>query len=202
MVNGLLDFSKVEAGKVSLSVGEVGVAGLLLETVEPLEELATRAGVTLQLEPCAEQLSVRADGLRLKQVLINLIGNAIKFSDGRGTVRVSAQQTGGDCVFSVRDEGIGIAGQDCVRVFQSFEQVHRGDTRKYGGTGLGLSICKALVEMHGGEIWVESTLGQGSTFSFRIPGVRLEREANFIASTVKARGATLPSAGLERESAS
>jgi signal transduction histidine kinase len=212
MVNGLLDFSKVEAGKMSLSVSEVSVAELLAETVEPLSELAARANVGLELEPCPPGVFVRADGLRLKQVLINLIGNAIKFSDGRGTVRVRAEPTGGECIFSVRDDGIGIAPQDCARVFQSFEQVHRGDTRKYGGTGLGLSICKALVDMHGGEIWVESTLGQGSTFSFRIPGILRAstmtseaREAStphLAAGTITPQGAAMPRARLEGESAS
>ncbi|HTU57583.1 MAG TPA: 7TM diverse intracellular signaling domain-containing protein, partial [Polyangiales bacterium] len=159
MVNGILDFSKLEAGKVSISVSEVPVKALLLDAMEPLEELARRAGVKLSLELSDEDLLVHADGLRLKQVLINLLGNAIKFSDGRGSVQVRAEQTGSDCVFSVSDQGIGIAPQDRARVFQSFEQVHRGDTRKYGGTGLGLSICKTLVDMHGGEIWVESELG-------------------------------------------
>jgi signal transduction histidine kinase len=226
MVNGLLDFSKVEAGKLSLSMAEVCVAELLADTVEPLEALATRAGVTLSLGPVAPDLLIRADPLRIKQVLINLIGNAIKFSDGRGTVRVSAQGTGRECIFSVCDEGIGIAAEDCARVFQSFEQVHRGDTRKYGGTGLGLSICKALVEMHGGEIWVESALGVGSTFSFRIPGVarlataqrpstppppaqppapllRDETSTPKLATgTMTAHAAALPRAGLKRESAS
>jgi signal transduction histidine kinase len=125
---------------------------------------------------------------------------------------VSAEQSGSECVFSVRDDGIGIAPEDCSRVFQSFEQVHRGDTRKYGGTGLGLSICKALVEMHGGDIWVESTLGQGSTFSFRIPGVvrasttpgapREASTSNSLLGTITPESAALPRAGLGRESAS
>jgi hypothetical protein len=98
---------------------------------------------------------------------------------------------------------------DCMRIFQSFEQVHRGDTRKHGGTGLGLSICKALVETHGGEIWVESVLGQGSTFSFRIPGIKRSGASNesatsnlVVADTMKPHSGALPRSGLERESAS
>lgn len=212
MVNGILDFSKVEAGKVSLSMSEVKVAELLSDTVEPLEALASRAGVTLLVEPTPPDLCIYADALRIKQVLINLIGNAIKFSDGRGTVRVRVQQTGPDHVFSVQDQGIGIAPLDCSRVFQSFEQVHRGDTRKYGGTGLGLSICKALVEMHAGDIWVESILGHGSTFSFRIPAAPSKRAAketplaetsipDLLTGTMSAHGAATPLSGLEGESA-
>jgi signal transduction histidine kinase len=169
MVNGILDFSKFEAGKLGLSLDSVDVGELLSETVEPLGELASGAGVQLQIDPNSAGGTLRGDPLRLRQVLINLIGNAIKFSDGRGTVTVSAQREGADYVFAVRDEGIGIAEHDRQRIFQTFEQVDRGDTRKYGGTGLGLAICKALVHMHEGEIWVESELGAGSVFRFRVP---------------------------------
>jgi signal transduction histidine kinase len=169
MVNGILDFSKVEAGKLELSVNEVHVGELLSETVEPLCELAASSRVRLVIDPDSESGVISADALRLKQVLINLIGNAIKFSDHRGTITVGAAREGEQYVFSVRDQGIGIGSDDCERIFQSFEQVHRGDTRKYGGTGLGLSICKALVAMHDGRIWVESKLGEGSVFRFSVP---------------------------------
>ncbi len=169
MVNGILDFSKLEAGKVSLSVGEVPVQALLLDTAEPLEELARRAGVKLSVEAPDGSLMVLADGLRLKQVLINLISNAIKFSDRRGTVFVSVQSASDGYRFAVRDQGIGIAAENLETVFGSFEQVQQPGQRRFGGTGLGLFISRSLVRKHGGEMWVESTLGQGATFRFHIP---------------------------------
>jgi two-component system, sensor histidine kinase LadS len=193
MVNGILDFSKFEAGKLGLSLSTIEVGELLNDTVEPMGELATSAGVRLALDPHSEHGELRGDALRLRQVLINLIGNAIKFSDGRGSVTVGARRDGPDYVFSVRDEGIGIAEDDRQRIFQTFVQVDRGDTRKYGGTGLGLAICKALVHMHEGEIWVESELGVGSVFRFRVPAAGPERSV--------ALGPSLPrpqTASLER----
>lgn len=196
MVNGILDFSKFEAGKLGLSLEAVDVAELIADTVEPLGELAASAGVQLKIDPLSETGTLRGDALRLRQVLINLIGNAIKFSNGRGTVGVGARRDGPDYVFSVRDEGIGIAEQDCVRIFQTFEQVDRGDTRKYGGTGLGLAICKALVQMHEGEIWVESELGAGSVFRFRVPVAGPARAVGLGPSLPRG-----PSASLENEAA-
>ena len=107
--------------------------------------------------------------MRIKQVLINLLSNAIKFSDGSGVVHVGIESRADACQFFVKDGGIGIAPEHFERIFSSFEQVHKGNTRKYGGTGLGLSISRSLVRMHGGELWVESELGRGATFFFRIP---------------------------------
>jgi two-component system, sensor histidine kinase LadS len=204
MVNGILDFSKFEAGKLGLSLGTIDVRELLHDTVEPMGELASSAGVRLSLDPHSEDGTLRGDALRLRQVLINLIGNAIKFSDGRGRVTVGARRDESDFVFSVRDEGIGIAEQDCQRIFQTFEQVDRGDTRKYGGTGLGLAICKALVEMHEGEIWVQSELGVGSVFRFRVPAAGPERSVVLGPSLPRPQGVSLEHAGalsVGRESA-
>jgi signal transduction histidine kinase len=105
----------------------------------------------------------------VKQVLLNLLSNAIKFSDADGMIAVRWERNEERDLISVIDRGIGIAPDDQTRVFESFEQVHKGDTRKYGGTGLGLSISRSLVRMHGGELWVESELGKGSTFTFSLP---------------------------------
>jgi signal transduction histidine kinase len=109
------------------------------------------------------------DPLRLKQVLLNLLSNAIKFSDPATAITVRWRRDEQHDVISVEDQGIGIDPSDHERVFESFEQVHKGDTRKYGGTGLGLSISRKLVRMHGGELWVESQRGSGARFVFRIP---------------------------------
>jgi two-component system, sensor histidine kinase LadS len=172
MVNGILDFSKVSANKLSLSLERVNIPALAEETVASLTDLAKRANVELVFERAAPNPDIEAllcDRMRIQQVLINLIGNAIKFSDGRGRVTVSAELKYGSCVLVVRDQGIGIAPEDCARVFESFEQVDTGDTRKYGGTGLGLSICKALVGLHNGRIWLQSEPGVGSTFYVSLP---------------------------------
>jgi signal transduction histidine kinase len=159
----------MEAGHFKLSRERVDVAGFVSEVVEQLADLAEGAGVRLELKPPPAHATVFADALRLRQVLINLVSNAIKFSDGRGTVTLEVEAQADAYRFAVRDEGIGIAEQDLDTVFVSFEQVHKGNTRKYGGTGLGLSIARTLVRMHGGDMWVESRLGHGSAFFFRIP---------------------------------
>ena len=169
MVNNILDFSKLEADRMELNVRDTPILNVLEEAVEPLEPLAKKSGVSLALSKTDDDLWVAGDPLRLKQVLINLIGNAIKFSDGRGTVTVGAERDRRACVVFVRDQGVGIAPEDQERIFRSFEQVHKGDTRKYGGTGLGLSISASLIARHQGHIWVESTPGEGSTFYFSVP---------------------------------
>ncbi len=114
------------------------------------------------------------DGRRLAQVLINLVGNAIKFTDA-GEIVITAGSTDGSFKVSVRDTGPGISTADQTRLFQEFQQADNTITRKKGGTGLGLAISKRIIEMHGGKIWVESQIGQGSTFSFTLP-VRVERQ--------------------------
>ncbi|MDB4985335.1 MAG: putative two-component sensor [Myxococcaceae bacterium] len=180
MVNGVLDFSKIDASALKLRLETFEVGCVLTESIDATSELATRTGValTLELEPTLRRAPLVADALRVKQVLINLIGNAVKFSEGRGQVcvTVGVHQTERDFRFFVRDQGIGIAPEHQARIFERFEQVDQGDTRKYGGTGLGLSISRSLVELHGGHIWVESQLGRGATFYVRLPsGATLPR---------------------------
>ena len=116
----------------------------------------------------AEVGRIFADGPKLKQVLLNLLGNAIKFTE-TGSVRVVVERQGSDLRVSVRDTGIGVPPEDTERIFESFQQGNSGMSGKYQGTGLGLSISRRLVEMHGGRIWVKSTAGQGSIFTFTIP---------------------------------
>jgi signal transduction histidine kinase len=116
------------------------------------------------------------DGRRLTQVPINLVGNAIKFTDA-GEVVISARASDGSFHLSVRDTGPGISATDQTKLFQEFQQADNAITRKKGGTGLGLAISKRIVEMHGGKIWVESQVGRGSTFAFTLPVV-VERQVN------------------------
>ena len=118
---------------------------------------------------------VRGDERRIAQVLLNLVGNAIKFTDV-GEVAVKAAASNGSVTISVRDTGPGIAEADQAKIFDEFQQADSTQTKAKGGTGLGLSIAKRIIEMHGGKLWVESSLGAGSTFSFTVP-LRVEHQA-------------------------
>src|SRR5438552_2069603 len=168
LINDLLDISKLEAGKAQLHRGEVAAEPLILECVESGSSLAKPKNLDLSVSVSAEVGRVFADGPKLKQVLLNLLGNAIKFTE-TGSVRVTAERQGAELRVSVRDTGIGVPVEDTERIFESFTQGKSGISGKYQGTGLGLAICRQLVEMHGGRISVKSTPGQGSTFSFTIP---------------------------------
>ena len=168
LINDLLDISKLEAGKAQLNRGEVDVEPLISECVESVSSLAKTKKLDLSATVSAEVGRVFADGPKLKQVLLNLLGNAIKFTE-TGSVRVTAERQGAELRVSVRDSGIGVPPGDTERIFESFQQGQSGISGKYQGTGLGLAISRRLVEMHGGRIWVKSTPGQGSTFTFTIP---------------------------------
>jgi len=168
LINDLLDISKLEAGKAQLHRGEVEVEPLISECVDSVSSLAKTKKLDLTASVSAEVGRVFADGPKLKQVLLNLLGNAIKFTE-TGGVRVTAERQGAELRVSVRDTGIGVPAEDTERIFESFQQGQSGITGKYQGTGLGLAISRQLVEMHGGKIWVKSTPGQGSTFTFTIP---------------------------------
>ena len=168
LINDLLDISKLEAGKAQLHRGEVEVEPLISECVESVSSLAKNKKLELSATVSTEVGRVFADGPKLKQVLLNLLGNAIKFTEA-GSVRVTAERQGAELLISVRDTGIGVPPDDAERIFESFQQGQSGISGKYQGTGLGLAISRRLVEMHGGRIWVKSTPGQGSTFTFTIP---------------------------------
>jgi PAS domain S-box-containing protein len=174
LINDILDFSRIEAGKLELSLREFHLGQVLSETVEALQFEARRKGLSLVLCVAPEvDRWVRGDDARLRQVLLNLLGNAVKFSDsGEVTVRVEPAGSPKDenhVRFEITDKGIGIAADRIDRLFLSFSQADPSITRKYGGSGLGLAISKRLVELMGGTIGVASRLGQGSTFWFVIP---------------------------------
>ena len=168
LINDLLDISKLEAGKAQLHRGEVEVEALVEECVENVSSLAKTKKLELTFSVDQNVGRAFADAPKLKQILLNLLGNAIKFTES-GSVRVTAERQGADLRVSVRDSGIGVPPEDIERIFESFQQGKSGMTGKYQGTGLGLAICRQLVEMHGGRIWVRSAPGQGSTFIFTIP---------------------------------
>jgi GAF domain-containing protein len=174
LINDVLDLSKIEAGQLALDLADYTVADIAHTVRSTLEPLATDKKLGFKLELAPELPPGRGDGRRLTQVLINLVGNAIKFTDA-GEVAIQAKANNGSFHVSVRDTGPGISAADQSKLFQEFQQADNSITRKKGGTGLGLAISKRIVEMHGGRIWIDSTIGQGSTFSFTVP-VRVERQ--------------------------
>jgi signal transduction histidine kinase len=174
LINDVLDLSKIEAGQLELELSDYSVQDIAQTVRSTLEPLATDKKLTFKVEVAPQLPPGRGDGRRLTQVLINLVGNAIKFTDA-GEVAIKAEANNGSFHVSVRDTGPGISSADQARLFQEFQQADNAITRKKGGTGLGLAISKRIIEMHGGKIWVESQPGQGSTFTFTLPMI-VERQ--------------------------
>src|SRR5262249_46179866 len=152
---------------VTMQRQHCNAATVLTQATDEMRGMAEKAGITLIVTPQPLQLWVDPD--RIVQTLTNLVSNAIKFSPAGGTVWISVAPHGEEAVFTVRDQGRGIPADKRESIFERFQQVDASDSRKKGGTGLGLAICRSIVQQHGGRIWVESTLGQGSTFYFTLP---------------------------------
>ena len=183
LLNDILDFSKIEAGKLDLEIFDFSLRDNLESSVKGLGLQARRRGLELLCDiPPEVPDNLRGDPSRLRQILVNLIGNAIKFtSQGEVVVRVQCEEETDDSAIlelTVHDTGIGISPAAQDQIFESFTQADASMTRKYGGNGLGLAICKNLVELMSGSIWVESVLGQGSTFHFRLPFALRKRQPN------------------------
>jgi PAS domain S-box-containing protein len=166
LINDLLDISKIEAGKMTLDRKPQSSGEITHDVISSIQIIAKEKG--LLLETNIEELTISADPVRLKQILLNLLGNAVKFTD-RGTITVSVTQKDDAVYFSVADTGTGIKKEDLPVVFDVFRQVDSSSTRAAGGTGLGLAITKKLVELHGGHISVESEVDKGSVFTFSLP---------------------------------
>jgi signal transduction histidine kinase len=168
LINDVLDLSKIEAGRLTLSIADYSMKEVVQTVVMATEALVAEKKVALRIA-ISEHLPLgEGDQRRITQVLLNLVGNAIKFTEA-GEIAVQAIAADGAFHLSVRDTGPGIAAEDQQRVFEEFQQVDSSSTREKGGTGLGLSISKKIIELHGGRIWVESELGRGSTFHFTLP---------------------------------
>jgi len=165
--DNLLLLSEGEQSRVKWSVVDMSV--LLEEVIEETSAKAIDAGIGLELQPVHEKMLVTGDAMSLKQALINLVDNAIKYNRPGGTVRLSARAEGSQVVLQVQDSGIGISKADQQRVFDRFYRVDKSRSRSQGGSGLGLAIVKKIVEDHGGTISVESTPGEGSTFRMSLP---------------------------------
>jgi GAF domain-containing protein len=174
LINDVLDLSKIEAGQLTLSLDDYSLSDVVHGVVSAVEPLAAEKRLAFKAEVAPDLPTGHGDGRRLSQVLLNLVGNAIKFTD-KGEVAIRASATNGAFTVAVCDTGPGIAPGDQAKIFEEFQQADSSITRKKGGTGLGLSIAKRIIEMHGGRIWVESEPGKGSTFYFSLP-VRVETQ--------------------------
>ena len=174
LINDVLDLSKIEAGQLVLSLDDYSMKEVVHTVFTSVESLAAEKNLELKVSVAPEVAQGKGDHQRISQVFLNLVGNAIKFTEA-GEVRVEATASDDTFVISVSDTGPGLSEADQQMIFEEFHQVDGSSTRKKGGTGLGLSIARRIVEMHGGRIWVESTEGKGSTFWFTLP-VRVERQ--------------------------
>ncbi|HND04320.1 MAG TPA: ATP-binding protein [Candidatus Obscuribacter sp.] len=167
LIRDLLDIEKIKSGKMEMNLSNVSAREVLEAAAEEATSFAAEMGVSLKVKPTKSV--VRADEEMLQRVISNLVSNAIKFSASGGTVTLGAHNSGQTVTFSVTDEGAGIEPAMLKNVFDRFQQARNQTSRSRGGSGLGLTICKEIVQLHGGKIWVESTLGEGSQFFFEMP---------------------------------
>lgn len=171
LVDDLLDLSALESGRMPPSYERLTLDKVAAEAAAGLKALATRKKIVLRVEPFHALPPVRADRHQLKQVFVNLIENAIKYTPESGTVHLRAQSSANAVTVTVEDNGVGIPEADLPRIFERFYRVDKARSRELGGSGLGLSIVKHIVEAHGGSVAAESRPGQGSRFSFTLPTV-------------------------------
>ena len=169
LINDILDLSKIEAGRMELELSSFHLPTALSNAMTLVRERAQRHGIELGLEVDPRLGELQADERKFKQIVLNLLSNAVKFTPDGGRVDVAAKQKKETIEIAVRDTGIGIAPEDHAAVFEEFKQVGRDYTRKAEGTGLGLALTRRLVELHGGEIALESAPGKGSTFTVKLP---------------------------------
>jgi signal transduction histidine kinase len=170
LINELLDLQRIAAGKMEIKPEPVALAGLITEAAGTVMAQVQKHGHALEITPPPDSLRVHADRVRVRQVLLNLLSNAIKFTPDGGRITVGAGPINGgsEIRVAVTDTGIGIAVEDQPKLFQEFSQLDASASRKYEGTGLGLALSRRLIELHGGQIGVESQMGKGSTFWFTL----------------------------------
>jgi signal transduction histidine kinase len=174
LINDILDLSKIEAGRMELNLASFPLAPVIDEVVKTIEPLATKNGNQVAVHCDGEIGTIRADQMRLRQALLNLMSNANKFTE-RGTITIDArhgQENGCDWItLAVADTGIGMTPEQMAKLFQEFSQASSSTASKYGGTGLGLVISRRFCQMMGGDITVGSEPGHGSTFTIRLPRI-------------------------------
>ncbi len=171
LINDVLDISKIEAGQLQMASEQIDIRQIVEKVAQSARPLADGKGLELAFELAPHMDTITGDPRRVEQILLNLVSNAIKFTE-QGSVRILCEEDGENVKLQVVDTGIGIKEEDRDKLFQSFRQIDSGLTRKYDGTGLGLSISKRLVELMGGRIWITSVWGSGSTFGFTLPKER------------------------------
>ena len=176
LINDILDLSKIEAGRMDLQLSTFALAELMQNAVALMRERATRQGIALTLEVDPSVGVIDADERKLKQMLFNLLTNAIKFTGRGGHVTVTARAAGDEVVVCVRDDGAGIAPADQARIFEAFEQASASHAQE--GTGLGLALSRRFIELHGGRLEVVSEPGNGSTFTVTVPRTQATRHAD------------------------
>jgi signal transduction histidine kinase len=170
LIDDLLDLARLERGALTLDLKLVSLSEVIQRSVETVRLMSEARGVALILAPLPEPVPpVRADALRLQQILWNLLANAIQFSSQHGRVVVRLEREGERYLVSVEDDGIGIPESELPHVFERFRQVDGSATRGHAGMGIGLALARNLVELHGGTIWASSVVGQGSRFTFSLP---------------------------------
>lgn len=167
LINDILDLERMHSGQMAMEMRSVNLAALMTQANNEMLAMAEKAGVNLEVAPL--ELELWAAGDRIIQMLTNLLSNAIRFSEAGGEVHFSAQRRENGVLISVRDRGRGIPADKLESIFGRFQQVDASDSRQNGGTGLGLAICRSIVRQHGGKIWAESILGEGSTFFVSLP---------------------------------
>ncbi len=170
LINDVLDLSKIESGKMEWHIGRMDLSEVIKGSINEMKELANKKRLTLKMKMNDSSL-INGDKDRLHQVMVNLIGNAIKFTPEGGEIVVEYKnfKETGLVQVSVSDTGIGMAKEHHEKIFEQFTQISSAQRGRPGGTGLGLAICKEIIEHHGGKIWVESETGKGSTFIFTLP---------------------------------
>jgi signal transduction histidine kinase len=174
LINDVLDLSKIEAGQLNLSLNDYSIEDVIQTVLTSIEALATEKNIELKGIIPNNLMTAKGDEQRIAQVLLNLVGNALKFTD-EGLVKVELAVSNETFLISVYDTGPGLSEDDQKKIFKEFHQADGSSTKTKDGTGLGLSIAKKIVEMHGGRIWVESTLGKGATFRLTLP-IRVEKQ--------------------------
>lgn len=168
IITDILDLSHFESGKLPLRHESVPILALIQRTADEMRPLFEESGTLLRCELPTHEVTIIADSHMVSRILVNLLGNAVRYAEKE--IRIAFSQDGQNCIISVMDDGPGIDPAEQGRLFKKFEQLHRPKGGSgYKGTGLGLALCKEMVELHGGKIWVESALGQGTQFHFSLP---------------------------------
>ncbi len=166
LINGFLNISSFEAGKIYLNEQDFGIKDLIMESVEGIKLLHDKREI--QLKECCEAI-IHADRNKIAQVLNNFLSNAVKYSPSNKTIEVRCKEIGNNLQISVHDEGMGIELQDQQKLFDRYYRVENKNTKGLAGFGLGLYLCSEIIQRHMGQVWVESTVGEGSTFHFSLP---------------------------------